>query len=248
MALTRFSSRRGPVKFVYSDNGTNMVGCKNEMQRGWRQLDRDKIVRAARRSGITWTFNPPTGSHHGGLFERNIRTIRRVLCAILGAQLHLRDEILDTVFCHCENIVNSRPMSYCSDDPMDVDPITPNHILLLQGNYAFPWARVEGDIFVKQWKHAEFIASQFWKQWLKFYIPELHKRQKWLNPSPNLAVNDIVLIMNQNTVRGLWPMGRVIDTKIGRDGLVRSARLKTQSGEVVRPISKLVLLESKHYK
>ena len=116
MALTRFSSRRGPVEFIYSDNGTNMVGCKNELQRGWRQLDRDKIVRATRKSSITWTFNPPTESHHGGLFERNIRTIRRVLCAILGAQLHLRDEILDTVFCHCENIVNSRPMSYCSDD------------------------------------------------------------------------------------------------------------------------------------
>ena len=138
-------------------------------------------------------------------------------------------------------------MTHCSVDASDLDPITPNHILLLQGNYAFPWARVDGNIFQKHWKHAEFISTQFWNQWLKSYIPELHKRQKWLQVSPNLAVDDVVLIVDQSTVRGQWPLGRVCEVNTGRDGLVRSARLQTKTGEIVRPISKLVLLEGKHY-
>ena len=133
------------------------------------------------------------------------------MCAICNENDRLTDETLATVFCQCENIVNSRPMSHCSDDASDMDPITPNHILLLQGNYAFPWARCEGNIFQKHWKHAEFISNTFWKQWLKAYILELHKRQKWLQINPSLAVNDIVLVMDQNTVRGQWPLGRVIE-------------------------------------
>ena len=50
--------------------------------------------------------------------------------------------------------------------------------------------------------------------------------------------------MNEHTPRRLWPLGLVIHCKEGRDGIVRSASVKTQSSELVRPISKLVLLEA----
>ena len=62
-----------------------------------------------------------------------------------------------------------------------------------------------------------------------------------------MAVDDVVLIVDQSTVRGQWPLGRVCEVSTGRDGLVRSVRLQTKTGEMVRPISKLVLLEGKHY-
>ena len=37
------------------------------------------------------------------------------------------------------------------------------------------------------------------------------------------------------------------DTNVGRDGLVRSAKIRTRSSVFVRPVTKLVLLESTHY-
>ncbi|KAG5859437.1 Protein of unknown function DUF5641, partial [Gonioctena quinquepunctata] len=40
-----------------------------------------------------------------------------------------------------------------------------------------------------------------------------------------------------------WPMGRVVETIPGRDGEIRVVRLKTASGELVRPVQRLLMLE-----
>ncbi len=84
----------------------------------------------------------------------------------------------------------------------------------------------------------------FWRRWTREYLPILQIRQKWHNVQRNLAKNDIVLVVDKATSRNLWPLGIVLDVSVGRDGLVRSARIKTMSSEMVRPIEKLCLLEA----
>ena len=244
----RFVSRRGHVKYICCDNGTNLVGAQNELSRSFRQLDRSKVITAARRRDIEWEFNPPLASHHGGCFERLIRTVRKVLYALLSSNPRLTDDVLETVFCESENILNSRPLVRSSNDPEDCDPITPNHLLLLRGNHSLPWAIVhEGNTYRRRWILAQHIVQEFWKRFIREYIPELNRRQKWLNPQPNLSVGDLVLIVEPNSPRGSWPLARVKEVKLGRDNLVRSARLLTKSSELVRPITKLVLLEGAYY-
>ena len=246
--LTRFVARRGCPAKILSDNGTNLVGAQAELSRSFRQLDRGKIVAAARRQNIEWKFNPPYGSHHGGLWERMIRTIRQVLVALLFSVSRLNDDVLHTVFCEVENVVNSRPLTKLSDDIHDDNPITPNHLLLLRGNYVYPWGVTqESDTYRRRWRHVQHLVTQFWRKWLKLYIPELQRRQKWLKPSPNIKTGDLVLIVDENSPRGSWPLGLIQDTNIGRDGLVRSAKIRTRSSVFVRPVTKLVLLESTHY-
>ena len=246
--LTRFVARRGCPAKILSDNGTNLVGAQAELSRSFRQLDRGKIVAAARRQNIEWKFNPPYGSHHGGLWERMIRTIRQVLVALLFSVSRLNDDVLHTVFCEVENVVNSRPLTKLSDDIHDDNPITPNHLLLLRGNYAYPWGVTqESDTYRRCWRHVQHLVTQFWRKWLKLYIPELQRRQKWLKPSPNIKTGDLVLIVDENSPRGSWPLGLIQDTNVGRDGLVRSAKIRTRSSVFVRPVTKLVLLESTHY-
>ena len=41
-----------------------------------------------------------------------------------------------------------------------------------------------------------------------------------------------------------WPLGRVVQTFSGKDGLVRVASVKTQKGVYKRPVHKLALLLS----
>ena len=67
-----------------------------------------------------------------------IRTVRRILVALLNSNTRLTDEMLHTVFCEVECIVNSRPITKCSDDVQDVAALTPNHLLLLRDNQAAP--------------------------------------------------------------------------------------------------------------
>ena len=76
-------------------------------------------------------------------------------------------------------------------------------------------------------------------------LPSLQQRQKWKKPQRNLAVNDIALLQDKNTPRSSWPLGRVIEVYSNRrDGLVRSAKVKTRSPRLVQPVDKIVLLES----
>ena len=76
----------------------------------------------------------------------------------------------------------------------------------------------------------------------KEYLLELQRQQKWVKDEPNLTVGDLVLLLDENS-----PLGLVKDISVGRDGLVRSVRVKTATTEFVRPITKLVVLEGALY-
>lgn len=69
-------------------------------------------------------------SHPGGVWERCICTVRKVLNAITKEQV-LDDERLYTLMCKVEAIVNGRPITKVSDDRKDLEALTPNHLLLL---------------------------------------------------------------------------------------------------------------------
>lgn len=66
---------------------------------------------------------------------------------------------------------------------------------------------------------------------------------KWQYTKSNVKVGDLVLIAGENTPRGLWPLGLVVEVYEGDDGLVRSVKVKTKCTHLVRPITKIVMLE-----
>ena len=59
---------------------------------------------------IVCVFNPPTGSHHGGVWKRCIWTVRKIMIALLKGQT-VDDEGLTTLMCEVEYIVNGRPIT-----------------------------------------------------------------------------------------------------------------------------------------
>ena len=240
----RFCARRGFPSLVRSDNGTNIVGAVSEMSKAFRQLDREQIRRSTRVKGVVWEFNPPFASHHGGVYERQIRTIRKVLLAIIGPNAVVNDDVLATAFCEVENTVNSRPLTKCREGPHEDEPLTPNHLLILEGNVPIAWPKHgEGDILRSHWKQVQSLAAAFWRRWMREYIQELQQRQKWRREAPNFKVGDLVLLQDDLLPRGKWPLGKIEEINHGRDGLVRSVRLSARGSEYVRPITKLIPLE-----
>ena len=245
-ALRRFVARRGnPVK-IWSDNGTNMVGCHNELTRSLQKLNHSQLHGFCTKRGIDWIFNPPGAPHMGGVFERMIQSVKRVLNAILG-NTRLNDEILCTVMCEVESVINSRPITRVSEDSCDLAALTPNHFLILStGPSEVPGEFFSSDIFRRRWRHVQHLVDVFWSRWLKLYLPQLQRVSKWHNIQRNLKLGDLVLITDESTPRGLWPMGLVTKVRESRDGLVRTASVKTKATELVRPVTKLVLLEGDH--
>ena len=86
---------------------------------------------------ISWHFNPPTTSHMGGAWEWMIRSVRRILSITFKDQV-LTDDTLLTVMIEIESIINSRPLVPVTLNPMDNEPLTPNHLLLLHDTVTLP--------------------------------------------------------------------------------------------------------------
>ena len=55
---------------------------------------------------IAFKFNPPHAPHFGGIWEREIRSIKTALDTTLGAQ-SVPEEVLRTVMIEIEGILNS---------------------------------------------------------------------------------------------------------------------------------------------
>lgn len=80
--LRRFIARRGQALELRSDNGTNFVGAERELREEIERLNQTLISYTLLQKGIKWTFNPPTGSHHGGAWE-SLESVRKVLNSVL---------------------------------------------------------------------------------------------------------------------------------------------------------------------
>ena len=84
----------------------------------------------------------------------------------------------------------------------------------------------------------------YWNSWLKEYIPTLIPLSKWTQQTRNFKIGDLVIIKSKYIPRNHWPLGRVIETLVGSDDIIRSVRVKTPSTELVRPSNSLCLLEA----
>lgn len=244
-AIRRFIARRGQVQLIRSDNGTNIVGAQRELRKAIESWNQAKISDTLLQRNIEWRFNPPGGSHFGGVWERQIRTIRSLMCSLLKQQT-LTDESLQTLFCEIEAIINSRPLTRIASDAHDLEPLTPNHLLLMKPPSLAPVAldpEVVNKVNIRRrWKQVQYLANVFWRRWLKEYLVCLQERQKWVAPQANIKVGDIVLIVNESAPRNLWRMARVIETIPDKKGYVRQAKLRTKNNVLLRPIHKLCLL------
>ena len=245
-ALRRFIARRGRPEEMRSDNGGNFVKGERELREEIKNWNQTQIHDFLVQRNVKWTFNPPAGSHHGGVWERCIRTVRKVMRAVIKEQL-LDDEGINTLMCEVEAIVNGRPLTKLSEDPRDLEPLTPNHLLLLRNGPKAPPGifTKEDNCSSRRWRQVQYLADVFWRRWIREYLPSLQERQKWNKTRKNLKVNDIVLILDEKTPRCSWPLGRIMEVYTNRkDGLVRSVKVKTSTSLLIRPVDKIILLES----
>lgn len=230
VCLNSVQSRRGKIKFLYSDNGTNFVGADNELKKIRYRLASD---------GIVWTFNPPLSPHFGGAWERMVREIKSLLPSDTMPEHTLRALLTEIEF-----IINCRPLTSISLDATDDEPITPHHFLMgCAGSTETSLNDVsKAEASRQQWKRVQLLAKNYWDRWLHEYLPTQAKRSKWSKVVKNVKVGDIALIADDNQ-KAKWKKGMIIKIHTGKDGNVRSAVVKTANGEYTRPVVKLAVLD-----
>ena len=233
---------RGPIQTIISDQGTNFMGAAKDLQ---------STVTSS--MNIDMKFNPPNSSSMGGVWERQIRTIRSVLKGL--GQKHggrFSTATLRVIFYEVMAIINSRPLTTISEDN---HPLTPNMLLTMKSEVVLPPPSkfTDSDIYSrKRWRTVQQIANQFWQLWRKQYLLNLQARQKWVKKTPDVQVNDIVIVCDDNLVRNEWKLARIVECTKSHDGIVRSVKLlmasklypkdKNKRQYLTRPVSKIVVL------
>ena len=244
-AFTRFTARRGMPKFVTSDNGTNFTAAEKELTGAACALDCDAIK--ARHPKIEWKFIPPHAPHMGGVWERLVRSVKGILYTLLNAEASrpVTDETLVTLLCEVEAILNDRPITTNPDAVEEPLALTPNMLLTFRRRPTIPPGTFDArDLYARRWwRQAQHLSNVFWARWTREYLLTLQLRQKWTHAVPDLKINDIVLVRDEQAPRGDWPLGLVTRLHHSSDGVARSAEVRVRGKLKTRPIAKLVQLE-----
>ncbi|XP_076649883.1 uncharacterized protein LOC143357353 [Halictus rubicundus] len=112
-ALKQFIARRRKPRHIYSDNGTNFVGAKNEIVQIREFLlsneYKDKFPQFFTQENVEWHFSPPRSPHFGGLWEA-ASSFKKHLHKSVGQTMFTYEQFY-TLIVEIEGILNSRPLT-----------------------------------------------------------------------------------------------------------------------------------------
>jgi len=244
LTLRRFIARRGKPQTIYSDNGTNFVGAEVELKKALKLLNQSNVNNYLLERNIKWKFNPPSSPWMGGAWESIVKLAKRALKTVTNSRA-IYDENLVTFFTEVEATLNSRPLVSISDDVNDFNVLTPNSFILGTSTSIFRTSdSKDSELSCRQrWKAVEALTNMFWRRFVREYVPTLQCRRKWNKVQRNFQVNDIVIIQSDDISRSFWPLARIIEVFPGKDGIIRSVKLKTSNSILVRPSNRICLLE-----
>lgn len=260
MALRRLIARRGKPIQIYSDNSTTFKATQKTLNNLEIFVKNDNIDTFLRREGISWHFFPPGAPWMGGIYERIIGLTKQVLRITLGRSKVNQVQLL-TLLVEVEAIINSRPLTFVSDEASFEKVITPKDFLSLNPSttvHLHSTRTVTTDLLqlsnrnslLETWKKGINLLESFWQMWQKEYLQNLRQRcQRHLQQHPkaqtaSLQIGDVVII-NDSTPRAIWKTGRITILHQSLDGKIRSVTVQLASGRhVIRPVNHLYLLET----
>jgi hypothetical protein len=132
-ALRRFISRRGFVKQLFSDNATNFKASEKELKEMYNVFKNkdfhNKITCTLANNNISWSFIPPRSPNFGGFWKAGIKSVKYHIKRVVGETILTYEEMY-TLLTRIEACLNSRPLFPISNDPNDLNALTPSHLLI----------------------------------------------------------------------------------------------------------------------
>ena len=221
---------------MISDNGTQLVGAVTELRKWIKGLDAKTLRELSAEKGIEWKFITPGAPHQNGCAEALVKSVKIALKKAIGESLLTPFELY-TCLLEVANLVNQRPIGRVPNDPDDGAYICPNDMLLGRATSQVPQGPFRDTKDPrKRVEFVEKIVDTFWRRWTRDVFPSLFPRKKWNITTRNVKVNDVVMVADDNAVRGKWTIGRVTKVYPGNDGKTRNVKLITSGKEYSRAL------------
>ena len=226
-SFLRFTSVYGIGTDYYSDNAQYFKAVQKSLQDEKHRVNAQLAKHM--QTTFNWHFQTPRAGHCGSLWERMIKMMKVSLLKAVKKAFLTYTELM-TVLRLNQAALNDRPLLKLSDDANTDEILTPSKLMF--GRKIVPWVDsfnrpkmfVSADLEIR-WRARERASKFLWKNFLERYLCELQTRNKWFQAKPNIKIGDVVLVEKAKIKRHNWPVMRVVDVNVGRDGRVRSVKL-----------------------
>ena len=226
----RFCTRRGLPALLITDNAKTFRSVSKEVK---NLLRSPRLSEYFLTKGVRWRFIPELSPFQGGFWERMVRSTKRCLTKVIDRALLSYDE-LATIIIEIESVINSRPITYVVDDSDGISyPLTPSQLIngrnlsSLPNNAYFEIVNTYEELS-KRAKYHRRLLSQFTNRWKKQYLLSLlgnYRPRKDSMFNPDININDICIIQNEQVKRAFWKLCKMEELIIGADGSTRSAKV-----------------------
>ena len=250
LILRRFCANHSTPRLIISDNGSNFRSSAKFIE---DMLSDPAIQEFSGNNRIVWKFIAPRAPWQGGFYERLIQTVKNCLRKVLLKKRINLDQ-LKTVLVEIQSRINNRPLSYIDDSRDILEPLTPSHLLYGRRINTFPHVITsdpsdpsyeDHNTLNERLNHLKKIIEHFKRVWKRDYLIALRERNYGSQKASNLTslkINDVVLVQS-DSCRGDWPLGRILDVHPDKDGIVRSADVLCKGTSSIRTLEKLIPLE-----
>ena len=253
LALRRFSGRRSTPKTMISDNASTYMAAADELK---QLFNLTLLSDTLNRRGIDWKFIPKRAPWFGGFWECLIGLTKLTLKKMLGRTFTTLP-ILQTLIVEVEAVLNDRPLTYLSSDIKDLQPLTPSNLIYGHHIVMLPHLLCEDDettdesfqiggsdtLLRRRAKTQALLMKHFWVRWKQEYLTSLREFHRTTGRNDqNVNVGEVVLI-HDDIPRVHWKLAVIKEVVKGKDGLIRSAVIRTANGITNRPITKLYPME-----
>uniref|UniRef100_A0AC35F7R6 Integrase catalytic domain-containing protein n=1 Tax=Panagrolaimus sp. PS1159 TaxID=55785 RepID=A0AC35F7R6_9BILA len=248
-AFRRFVARRNVPYYVLSDNAKQFKTAATALEEIWKKCIRDKqMTNYCKDNGIIWDFITERAPWKGGLYERMVGIVKNALKQSIGQRFIDFVEFW-TFLCEVEATINSRPLTYVhSKEPFVIRPvdfISPGiHVELpvvtaeneIEDPSYFPTTLGGGEKLLEHYKRTSLYLDKFWNLWIKDYLNFIRERNDKEHRNRRGAikrhpeVDEMVLVFEPDTARGLWKVAKVKELLVSSDNEIRSVKIEYKDG------------------
>ena len=267
-ALDTFNYRHNcPLKSLWCDRGSNFMGGANvlslEEKENIRMLDvwieefqdKDQIRNYLLTKNIKFNFGKSATPHQQGYVEVIVGIFKTMLYRVVGPFSKFKEtsEISQTDFelilVKLAYAINQRPLTSISDQPNDLDYISPASFLKIplqeHDHYTINNFR---EFYSKSRDICNKYLKEMWTVWETLYLPSLYSRQKWLKPLKPLRIGDLILYRPTTKLSKIFYIGRITELIPSSDSVVRHVIIKTSEDNLLTvPVHNVTFLEGDNH-
>lgn len=243
IALTNTINLRGAPKIIISDNGLNFKGAKTALDSDENKWNKVLLEKGVITTPINWKFGPPRTPHAQGSVERMVGLTKTILKKIIDmSALHKKlfnDFTLRAILCEVIGILNNRPLTLVPIQGTNTEILTPNYFLIgRQSIQIIPCTVSNKKSYSESYDDLKVISNILWNHWIKYYLPTILMREKWVDAKEPLKVGDIVMTVDTIVVNS-WRIGKIIEVIIGSNNQARQYKVLLGKNNLISDIKNM---------